>query len=951
MISRNKIASSAQADHYYDHDDYYRESGEAPSRWMGQGAERQRLRGETDRADVRKMLEGRTADGSQLGTTRKGEHQHTPGWDFTVNASKSMSFAALVGGDERVSAAHNAGVSAAVDVFERHAAVARVRENGEVRREHGQGLTIAAFQHATSRSQDAHMHTHLLIGNMVQTSDGQWRSLDSQQLYAARREADRAYNQAAASKLREAGYTVEEGREGAVEIAEVPHHVREGFSSRRAAVDAYLSERGHTRESAPASMREEATKRTRPHKERGADRDKMADTWREQGRAMGFDARETVAAARERAAELDPETLAQERTDAAARAVESATADLEERQCVFSDRALSKRAHEYAAGTTADPESITAAIAEHKESGRLRGRTVDTPTGEQAGYTTDEAMRTEWAMLSSERAGRGQAEAVTDERGAEAAIKRAESESGYKFNRGQNRAARGILASDNRVTAIQGYAGTAKTTSVLRATTDAAQRAGYTVVGMAPTRSAANTLTEGAGIDDTRTLASHLLSERGTSGDDERAPELWIVDEASLASARDMRDLMRASERAGARVVMVGDVAQLGSVEAGEAFGQMQDRGMETHVLDEIVRQRGDDAREAVESTIEGDARSAVEAIERSGTVTEFESADDRRSQIANDYLALSEEERQTTLVIDPTRDGRTDLNERIRDGLREQGQIATEGIDAQRLEKVDMTREAAQDARSYQTGDLVEFARDYKSQGLEKGETYTVQEVERDTVQLANEAGERVDWQPEKAGAPTVQAYREQEAELAAGDQITWTKNDHDEGLANGSRLEVEAVDGDQVQARDQGGQMHEIDTSGRDGQHWRYSYAQTAHAAQGATSERVLINADSGNEQLLNQRSVYVAVSRAKEGADVYTDSRAGFGDAIAERSGVEQTALEGVPSRDEQREEPEGERESEPEQEAAKQEQQAEGQQEQTREQEPARERDDGDREMGG
>ncbi len=50
------------------------------------------------------------------------------------------------------------------------------------------------------------------------------------------------------------------------------------------------------------------------------------------------------------------------------------------------------------------------------------------------------------------------------------------------------------------------------------------------------------------------------------------------------------------------------------------------------------------------------------------------------------------------------------------------------------------------------------------------------------------------------------------------------------------------------------------------------------TSHSAQGLTSERVLVNADTGvHPDLLNSRFGYVSISRASHEATVFTDNLA--------------------------------------------------------------------------
>src|SRR3546814_13242961 len=105
------------------------------------------------------------------------------------------------------------------------------------------------------------------------------------------------------------------------------------------------------------------------------------------------------------------------------------------------------------------------------------------------------------------------------------------------------------------------------------------------------------------------TVTRHMLTPgRAASG----PSAAWIVDEASLLSARDTARLFELALKHDARVILVGDVKQLGSVEAGPAFAQLQKAGMETAKPEEIVRQTNRAAREAVIASCGGDERQSV---------------------------------------------------------------------------------------------------------------------------------------------------------------------------------------------------------------------------------------------------------------------------------------------------------------------------------------------------
>jgi ATP-dependent exoDNAse (exonuclease V) alpha subunit len=227
-------------------------------------------------------------------------------------------------------------------------------------------------------------------------------------------------------------------------------------------------------------------------------------------------------------------------------------------------------------------------------------------------------VETEAKMLRIEAEGHGTLSPITTPLAAAKAVASASAQgarAGFGWNADQRAATEQLLTSRNRITALQGYAGTAKTTTVLATFAREAEARGVRVVALAPTASAAMVLGEALGARGD-TVARHLLSpERPSQGQ----PAAWIVDEASLLSARDTARLFDLAEKQNARVILVGDVKQLGSVEAGAAFAQLQGAGMETAKLGEIVRQTNTATKDAVLASIEGDARKALAALDRGG--------------------------------------------------------------------------------------------------------------------------------------------------------------------------------------------------------------------------------------------------------------------------------------------------------------------------------------------
>ena len=251
--------------------------------------------------------EGTVPDGSgqRLGRReRDGAIVHRPGRDLTFSAPKSVSLAALVGGDERVTEVHDRAVGKALDWFERNVAETRMKDpaTGDIIRRGSQKTVIATFRHDTSRNLDPALHTHSVIANMVQGPDDRWRSLSNERLYASKMLLGALYRSELARGLMKLGYEVEKTHaDGRFEIAGVSRRVIEAFSTRRAEIEAAVAERtpegaAGTRGAAGQRLAERAALMTRAAK-RDMDREELMDAWKRQAADLGLDAGSLVAGA------------------------------------------------------------------------------------------------------------------------------------------------------------------------------------------------------------------------------------------------------------------------------------------------------------------------------------------------------------------------------------------------------------------------------------------------------------------------------------------------------------------------------------------------------------------------------------------------------------------------------------------------------------------------------
>ncbi|WP_035355126.1 MobF family relaxase [Edaphobacter aggregans] len=475
-------------------------------------------------------------------------------------------------------------------------------------------------------------------------------------------------------------------------------------------------------------------------------------------------------------------------------------------------------------------------------------------------FTTAKTIAAEQEVVSRVREGRNQVEPVLSRSQAIAVA-----DHYPHLNRTQKNAVEDVLISPDRIQGIQGFAGSGKTTtlSVIRNT---AEIQGYQVEGLAPTSRAARQLGD-AGIE-AGTLQAFLARSAVPTPPEQK--HFYFVDESSLASTNQMREFLSRIALQD-RVLLIGDTRQHQAVEAGRPFEQLQEAGMRTAKLDEIVRQKDPALKSAVEMLATGQVSAALDALQRQGHVREIPNAEERIRAIARSYI----ESPERTLIVSPDNASRRELNAAVRLELKANGTIAPEDHRFRILvQRQDMTGAERSWTSRYDINDVVRYARGSKSAGIEAGEYGTVVgtnsaanllSVERSTGKLAN-------YDPRRLTGVSV--YREVTHEFSVGDRIQFTAPDKTLGVANRDLAVIESVASDGlITARLNNNRRIEFDAS--EHRHFDHGYAVTSHSSQGLTAERVLVNADTGvHPDLLNSRFGYVSISRASHEATLFTD-----------------------------------------------------------------------------
>ena len=213
------------------------------------------------------------------------------------------------------------------------------------------------------------------------------------------------------------------------------------------------------------------------------------------------------------------------------------------------------------------------------------------PAGAGKQYTTATMLRMERETIGRMR--EGNRRGFSDPMLVRPDIRIATEDRHSQLNAGQHEAVDQVFLSREKIVGLDGVAGAGKTTT-LAVIREGAEADGYRVEGFAPTSRAAQQLA-GAGIE-TSTLQMHLAKGQAVDTGEKR---LYMLDESSLASTKQMHDfVMRLHPND--RVLLVGDTRQHEAVEAGRPFAQLQEAGMKTVKLEQIVRQKDPELRNVV---------------------------------------------------------------------------------------------------------------------------------------------------------------------------------------------------------------------------------------------------------------------------------------------------------------------------------------------------------------
>ncbi len=834
VISAANLKTCAQAAHYYEADNYYaKNQGIEHSQWYGKAAQTQGLHNQITPSQFEAALHGQAANGDQLIADRRNRR---PGTDITFSAPKSVSLQALVYGKQEIIAAHTKAVQLALDYIERELIQSRLTHNKQTHSERTSNLQAALWLHDTSRNLDPQLHTHAVILNQTQCSDGKWRTIDNSQIFQHQLLVGAIYHNALAHELHQLGYQTHWNPDHTFEISGYTPTQLEAFSTRRAQII--------ERVGADASVQKRAlaTLQTRQKKQFNTDRDLLQHQWQVQAQAAGISAISTAS----------PNLPPSHRQPI----LQTAQAILLHQDSAFSHKQLYREALRQNQGIL-PPTDIEQDIQRQRLEQQLLLTTDQR-------YTTPQALQRDRQMIQIARRGQGTQPEISTPEALQQIFQ------SLTFTPGQQTALELIATTPDRVILVQGDAGTGKTYA-LSALKDLAPP--NTLRGLAPSAAAAQTLETETGIP-AQTLDRYLLNTNPSDN------QTLIVDEAGLISSRQMLSLLQKAEQTHSRLILIGDTKQLSSIEAGGPFGLLQRSGIPTAFMTEGRRQQDPHLKTITDLAAQGQIAQSYQHLEQTNRITQIPDPEARITAVVQDYLNRSPEDRTQTLLLAGTNAEREAITQAIREGLKAEGSLSPQSLTLEVLKPKYLDTWAKKQATYYELNDTIIFGVNYKH--FTQGQPYRVSSIDPQTNSLT-----LTDSQGQTYNSPcnqhvNRQVYQPRLLELAIGDQGRFTKNSHHRKQINGQPFRVTAINPSSSEIT--------LDTKGwettfkaQDLYFTDHNYVSTTYAAQGKTQDNVIWCVNTAHPQALGKEAYYVAVSRERHDLKIYTDDPVALRQAI--------------------------------------------------------------------
>jgi conjugative relaxase-like TrwC/TraI family protein len=862
-ITMNKSASGAKKyfseEYYYEgvsnQLNYYTDKNQLIGKWGGKAAEKLGLQGDIHKDDFSDLCDNINPETGKT-LTGRNDTDRTVGYDFTFNASKSVSLACTFGNDKDKKDILNAFRDSVTDTMNEieTGMQARVRDKGKNENRETGNIAYGEFIHFTTRPVDGlpdpHLHAHCFVFNATyDEQDNKWKAGQFRQTKQDAPYYEACFHSTLADKLEKIGYNIERTKNG-FEIAGLEKDTLEKFSRRTKEIEEYAKDNNITddKQKSQIGAKTREAKRTNVTAEHEFTEWENRLTPDEQYKLNNL--KSNPGGANDNRPLASPEV-----------AKEALNYSLDhhlERRSVATDKEVLATAIKSSIGT-ATPEQVKKGFYENKDILAIK-------ENNRTFITTKEALAEEKQLIINANSFRGKFRPINEN---------------YKprsdlLNDQQHKAIQYALNNTDGISIISGKAGTGKTT-LMREVKHGINATGKQIFAYAPSSEASRVVQRSEGFENADTLAS--LIQNKSRHQELKNQVIWI-DEAGMVSNKDMNHVLAIAKEQNARVILSGDTRQHNSVERGDALRIMQKySGIASITVDKIQRQKNSDYRQAVKFLSEANTEKGFKKLESIGAITEIADNKERIKAVAEDYYSSSfkGKSRQNVLVIAPTHSEGELVTNEIRNKLKEKNHIANDNREFTVLKNLQYTEAQKLNTENYRQGNILAFHQNIK--GIRAGTKLEVLKTADNNIIAKDKSG--TEYTIPVSKARNFNVFESRKIEISTGDKIRITGNGKDtkgKHLFNGTTYNIAGFD-KQGNIKLSNGSMLPANYG-----HWNFGYVMTSHASQGKTTDKIIISQSSLSGRASSIEQFYVSVSRGKQAVSIYTDDKAELMQAVS-------------------------------------------------------------------
>jgi Ti-type conjugative transfer relaxase TraA len=643
-------------------------------------------------------------------------------WDLTFSAPKSVSIAWALGSDktrQAIEAAQQRAVAKTLEFIEQNFELARrgSNSNGGVCETEKVKLLAASFLHGASREQDMQIHSHLMFQNMAQRADGSWGALEPKLIFEWKLAIGAIYRSEEAQAMAEEGFKIEADGDS-FRLDGIPKELEEEFSRRREQIEAKLDEKGYS----GGKASERAALLSRKGKE-VLDNEVLRAEWEKRALSYGV-TREIIESLK---------TMGRQGIEAATLDRKELFQSLTSMESVFQEKDLWRATAVEMSHRGLGLEKVTQEVEEAKkdpEMVRLRGKDGKTY------YTTREVLKTEKKILAMAEAGKRDQRHLLEKTLLDASVGRYEFRKGFSLSEEQKEAIQHMTSDVGHLQIVQGHAGAGKSTA-LTPVREAYEVAGFEVIGCALQGKTAAGLQSSTGIK-SQTIHSMLNELEGYDREDGIRVEpsrtldektVIVVDEAAMVGTRLIHRLQSQADKAGAKLILVGDEAQVPPVSAGSPFRSLK-KTVGAVELTENRRQKKEWQQKASREIREGSVRDALMRYAKEQMIEVVETKEEAiETNVANWNRSFDPDKPADVILTSFRREDTARQNQAAREKMKERGILGTAEVTLLVRDRTGQSK----GKRDFAQGDRIAFGKNDRKVGVMNGETGTVERVEKD--------------------------------------------------------------------------------------------------------------------------------------------------------------------------------------------------------------------------